>query len=308
MPPTFSLDRNTDGLIGSILARMAARPFLVALIAVLTTAGAMWLDRASGTELSLAALYLGPVAIIAWFFGRTPGRWWGVVVAAASALAEVTNPDVAASNAVAVWNATAVLVLSVVVVEVLTRLHQALDTESDLVRTDALTGVANTRSFKELASSELERARRYGRTFTLAVLDLDDFKSVNDTMGHAAGDRLIHDVGQAIRRRLRSVDIVARIGGDEFVVLLPETNAAAAAAALEHVRATLQSVADGYGPEVKASFGSVTFVSPPSSVEEMLQLADVAMYQAKNAGGDRIESLTISREPRAADPGPRVRR
>jgi len=160
-----------------------------------------------------------------------------------------------------------------------------------------LTGVANTRAFKELAEAELERARRYGRTFTLASLDLDHFKSVNDTLGHAAGDRLIHDVGQAIRRRLRRVDIVARIGGDEFVVLLPETNAAAAAVALYHIREALQSVADGYGPEVTASFGAVTFVSPPASVEEMLQLADVAMYQAKNAGRDRIESMTISREP-----------
>lgn len=98
-----------------------------------------------------------------------------------------------------------------------------------------LTGVANTRAFKELAATELERARRYGRTFTLATLDLDNFKAVNDTLGHATGDRLIHDVGQAIRHRLRRVDIVARIGGDEFVVVLPETGAAAAAIALAHV-------------------------------------------------------------------------
>ena len=169
-----------------------------------------------------------------------------------------------------------------------------------------LTGVANTRAFKELAATELERARRYGRTFTLATLDLDNFKAVNDTLGHATGDRLIHDVGQAIRHRLRRVDIVARIGGDEFVVVLPETGAAAAAIALTHVQESLQTVAEGHGPAVRASFGSVTFVSAPGTVEEILQLADVAMCQAKNAGGDRIVSLTISREAKPAESWPEV--
>jgi len=301
MPQSLSFDRNVDDLIEPVVSKLAARPAIVIAIAIAATVGATLLDRATGTQLSLAALYLGPVAIIAWFFGRTPGRIWCVVVAGASALAESTTPQVDLSQAIVIWNATAVLMLSWVVVEVVTRLHRAIVTERDLARTDALTGVANTRAFKELAATELERARRYGRTFTLATLDLDNFKAVNDTLGHAAGDRLIHDVGQAIRRRLRRVDIVARIGGDEFVVLLPETTAAAAAVALGHVQESLQKVAEGYGPVVRASYGSVTFVSPPGTVEEMLQLADVAMYQAKNAGGDRIESLTISREQKHAE-------
>jgi diguanylate cyclase (GGDEF)-like protein len=301
MPQESPTGPSIDRLLEPVIVRLEAHPALVVAIAVAAMLGATWIDRASGTELSLAALYLGPVALIAWFFGRAPGRASALVVALASLFAEVTGASSAPQTAIVAWNTVAVLTLSVVVVEVLTRLHKALATERDLARTDVLTGVANTRSFKELAAAELERARRYGRTFTLAVLDLDNFKSVNDTLGHAAGDRLIHDVGQAIRRRLRRVDIVARIGGDEFVVLLPETNAAAAVTALEHVRESLQSLADGYGPAVKASFGSVTFMSPPNTVEEMLQLADVAMYQAKNAGGDRVESLTISRERQSAE-------
>ncbi|HEY5432653.1 MAG TPA: GGDEF domain-containing protein [Coriobacteriia bacterium] len=297
MSPNRLADRSIDDLINPVVEKLEAHPALVVLIAVSATLGAAWIDRASGTELSLTALYLGPVAIIAWFFGRTQGRAWCLLVGAASALAELTMSGQSTAPTIIAWNTAAVMMLPLVVVEVLTRLHRSLEVERDLARTDTLTGVANTRSFKELAEAELERARRYGRTFTLASLDLDHFKNVNDTLGHAAGDRLIHDVGQAIRRRLRRVDIVARIGGDEFVVLLPETDAAAAAVALEHIRGALQSVADGYGPEVTASFGAVTFVSPPASVEQMLQLADVAMYQAKNASRDRIESMTISREP-----------
>ena len=297
MPPKPLAAHSVDDLIAPIAERLEEHPALVVLIAVAATAGATWIDRASGTELSLAALYLGPVALIAWFFGRTPARAWCLLVGAASVVAELSTPGASTAPAILTWNTAAVMMLSLVVVEVLARLHRSLALERDLARTDVLTGVANTRAFKELAEAELERARRYGRAFTLASLDLDHFKSVNDTLGHAAGDRLIHDGGQAVRRRLRRVDIVARIGGDEFVVLLPETDAAAAAVALEHIRGALQSVADGYGPEVTASFGAVTFVSPPASVEQMLQLADVAMYQAKNASRDRIESMTISRDP-----------
>jgi len=297
MKSRFDADADIDAALTPLMELLAGHRRVVLLAALLTTLGAALIDRASGTELSLASMYLGPVALIAWFLGRNPGRGWSFLVAAASLIAELSTPGSTTDIAIIAWNSVAVLMLSLVVVEVLTRLRAALEIERDLARTDSLTGVANTRHFRELATIELERSRRYGRTFTLASLDLDNFKSVNDTLGHAAGDRLIHDVGQAVRRRLRRVDIVARIGGDEFVVLLPETNEAAAVVALSHVRETLQALTSGYGPEVKASVGAVTFVSPPGSVEEMLQLADVAMYQAKKAGGDRLESMTISRGP-----------
>jgi diguanylate cyclase (GGDEF)-like protein len=296
----FNADMNIDAAIERVLSplidTLERNVWLIVAIAIATTAGAALIDSASGTELSLAALYLGPVALVTWFIGRTSGRLWSIAVGGASIIAEIWTPVPATDPSIVAWNTAAVVTLSLVVVEVLARLHEALDVERDLARTDALSGVANTRSFNELAAAELERARRYGRTFTLASLDLDHFKQVNDTLGHAAGDRLIHDVGQAIRKRLRRVDVVARIGGDEFVILLPETDAPAAAVALGHVHETLRTLTDDYGPEVRASIGAVTFVSPPHSVEEMLQLADVAMYQAKNAGGNCVESLTRETE------------
>jgi diguanylate cyclase (GGDEF)-like protein len=297
MNSAFNPRSDIDSVFQPIFELLEQHRALIVGLSIFATLGAMWIDRASGPELSLDALYLGPVALMAWFLGRTPGRATAIIVSVGNFLAQLATPGITTDLSIVAWNTAAVLMLSLVVVEVLTRLRGALEIERDLARTDALTGVANTRHFKELAVIELERSRRYGRTFTLASLDLDNFKSVNDTLGHAAGDRLIHDVGQAVRRRLRRVDIVARIGGDEFVILMPETNAAAAAVALSHVQETLEALTNGYGPGVKASFGAVTFVSPPNSVEEMLQFADVAMYQAKNAGGDRIESLTISRTP-----------
>jgi len=184
-------------------------------------------------------------------------------------------------------------VLSMVVGEVLTRLHAALDAEHDLARTDALSGLPNTRSFHELAVIELERARRYRRTFTIAVMDLDHFKSVNDTLGHDVGDRLIRDVAHALRSNLRKVDVVARLGGDEFTLMLPETDAEQAQMALSHVRIALRGLDDAYGPDVKASIGAVTFRTAPETVGDMLRLADTAMYRAKAAGRDRIEAITM---------------
>ena len=294
MGTDLTFDRNIDEQLEPVYEALDAHPAWIVLLAVAMTAAAWWIDRYTSSELSVAALYLGPAALTAWFTGRVPGWMWCGIVGVASLTAETAALASVESGSTAAWNTATVVILSVVVVEILTRLRRALNTERDLARTDALSGVANTRAFKELAEAELERARRYRRTFTIVSLDLDHFKTVNDTLGHAAGDRLIHDVGQAIRARLRRVDIVARIGGDEFAILLPETGSAAAAIALDHVRESLRALTDGYGSDVKASFGAVTFISPPTSVEEMMQLADVALYQAKNAGRDRVESMTIS--------------
>jgi diguanylate cyclase (GGDEF)-like protein len=278
-------DRSTRPLIRSDAA--------IGLLALATLLVIAWLDRISGTQLSLTPLYLLPVAVIAWYLGRTSGQLFGLAASAARLLADLTTTQGAPSAEIIVWNVLMVLVLSTVVGEVLTRLHHALDTESDLARTDALTGVSNSRSFHELATLELERSRRYGRVFTIACLDLDHFKSVNDTLGHDTGDRLLKDIGHAVRARLRRVDIVARLGGDEFMLLLPETGADAAAVALEHVRSALDSLTDSYGPQVKASIGAVTFTKAPESVSDMVRLADTAMYRAKAGGRDRIESITL---------------
>jgi diguanylate cyclase (GGDEF)-like protein len=251
------------------------------------------LDAEFGAHFSVTALYLVPIAVAAWYIGRTGGRVASLVAGAAKVAAGLFAATGAAPWLVIAWDAATIIVLSFVVGEVLTRLHAALDAEHDLARTDALTGLPNTRSFHELAVLELERARRYQRTFTIAVLDLDHFKAVNDTLGHDVGDRLIRDVGQALRANLRRVDVVARLGGDEFTLLLPETNAAQAQVALTHVRDALARLAGVYAPDVRASIGSVTFTAAPETVGDMVRLADTAMYRAKASGRDRVESITM---------------
>jgi diguanylate cyclase (GGDEF)-like protein len=263
------------------------------LLALATIAVMGWLDSQYGVFISFTALYLIPVAVIAWYIGRAGGRIAALVAGAAKVGADLF-PFAAPKPVLAVvWNAATIILLSMVVGEVLTRLHTALEAEHDLARTDALSGLPNTRSFHELAVLELERAKRYRRTFTVAVMDLDHFKAVNDTLGHHVGDRLIRDVGQALRTNLRRVDVVARLGGDEFMILLPETDAEQAQVALSHVRIALRGLADSYGPEVKASIGAVTFTTAPETVGDMLRVADTVMYRAKAGGRDRVEAVTM---------------
>lgn len=268
----------------------------VGLLAIATIVVIGYLDWMTGTQLSVTALYLVPVAVVAWYIGTGGGRVAALLAGAAQVSADLLDIHLAPPVVIIVWNAATIIVLSMVVGEVLTRLHAVLDAEHDLARTDPLTSLPNTRSFHEFAAIELERSRRYRRTFTVACLDLDHFKSVNDTLGHDVGDKLIRDVGHTLRSNLRRVDVVARLGGDEFTMLLPETDAVQAQVALSHVRHALKGLTTAYGPEVKASIGSVTFTTAPETVADMVRLADTAMYRAKAAGRDRVEAITLPLE------------
>ena len=293
------MDGDTDSLRGRLtFLDRSDTPFVqnrtaMVLLAAATIAVMSWLDSRYGSYISFTALYLIPVAVVAWYIGRNGARIAALVAGLAKVAADLFTAVTPQPAVAVVWNAATIIVLSMVVGEVLTRLHAALDAEHDLVRTDALSALPNTRSFHELAVIELERARRYRRTFTIAVMDLDHFKSVNDTLGHDVGDRLIRDVAHALRSNLRKVDVVARLGGDEFTLMLPETDAEQAQMALSHVRIALRGLDDAYGPDVKASIGAVTFRTAPETVGDMLRLADTAMYRAKSAGRDRIEAITM---------------
>jgi diguanylate cyclase (GGDEF)-like protein len=238
-------------------------------------------DQLTGTRVSFVALYVIPVGLLSWNFGR-PGGHGSALVAAAAELAADTWTPMGDPAALIAWNAGSVLVLSWIVAEVLTRLHRALDEQRELARTDSLTGVANGRQFREAAEVEIERVTRYGGTFTVAFLDVDHFKEVNDMLGHGTGDQLLREIAQELTSRLRRVDLVARFGGDEFIMLLPETDREAARVALEKVRESIGELARGYGIRARASIGSVTFLKPPASVDEMLRRADAAMYSAKH--------------------------
>jgi diguanylate cyclase (GGDEF)-like protein len=172
--------------------------------------------------------------------------------------------------------------------ERIVELRSAVEREKELARTDPLTGATNSRAFGELATAELHRARRYERPFTLAYVDIDHFKAVNDRFGHSTGDRLLRLVVETMKHNSRAVDVVARIGGDEFVILFPETGPDSAQIVSRKLQERLLSVVQQDGWPVTFSIGAITFISPPPTVDEMLRLADRLMYSAKKSGKNQI--------------------
>jgi diguanylate cyclase (GGDEF)-like protein len=168
---------------------------------------------------------------------------------------------------------------------------------------DHLTGLLNRRAFERRLTEHLAQGERYGHEGAVLMLDLDEFKQVNDTLGHSAGDELIARVGKALAERLRSTDTVARLGGDEFAVLLPrgsdEDAKTVANALLETIRAERAAREQGgRARPISASIGVAPLHGAPAtlSIEEALVNADLAMYDAKEAGRDRF--MTFGEESR----------
>ncbi len=164
--------------------------------------------------------------------------------------------------------------------------------EGPFARLDPLTGIFNRRAFEELAAGELSRAARYGRPLSLAFVDLDHFKQVNDDFGHEVGDTVLCQVAATLISTMRSADVVARIGGDEFAVLMPETDSQAAMTALEKSRAALKALMQMNAWPTTFSMGVVSADGPQLTLPELLAAADRLMYEAKRTGRDRIVQIT----------------
>jgi diguanylate cyclase (GGDEF)-like protein len=162
-----------------------------------------------------------------------------------------------------------------------------------LAQTDGLTGLPNFRSFHARLEEEVARAHRYGHPLACAMVDLDGLKQINDKLGHAAGNRAILALADAVREELRDTDFAARYGGDEFVVLLPQTNEQQAMLFAERLRRRLLEVSEDAGLPVRGSIGvaavSADELDTPEASEDLLRRADEALYAAKRSGRDRVE-------------------
>ena len=179
-----------------------------------------------------------------------------------------------------------------------------LDRLAHLADHDVLTGLANRRRFEGELERHLDRCRRHGPTGALLLLDLDNFKQVNDTLGHNAGDQLLVTIAGLLRRSIRSTDVVARLGGDEFAIMLTDCDEADAQRVAELVVeriGTHAATLDGVARRVTASVGAVTFRAATEHAADVLALADMTMYDAKEAGRNRAVVL-----PEGDDRGPRT--
>ncbi|SCZ49389.1 GGDEF domain-containing protein [Thiohalomonas denitrificans] len=243
-------------------------------------------DVATGPEISSAIFYALPISLCAWYVGRWPGVFMAVASAVLWYSADISAGAPYSHGAIPVWNALTRLGFFLILVFLLSAFQNRLKDEQKRAVTDPLTAVANSRAFYEAAEQEFVRSRRYHHPFSIAFIDLDNFKHINDAFGHAAGDVLLQRAAWIMRDQTRGTDVVARLGGDEFVILFIETGAEAARQAVSDLREKLLAAMKEAGWPVTFSIGVLTYQSPPTDVREMVNQADQLMYTVKKSGKD----------------------
>jgi diguanylate cyclase (GGDEF)-like protein len=247
-------------------------------------------DVTTGRDLSLSIVYIGGVAFMAWI-----GSFRVALLGAIAAAVAVTTDGFVNSvgPAIAVSNAVTAFALLIATAAIVDRLRKALIRESNQARYDPLTGLPNRRACEERGALEVARLERLGDALSVAFLDFDGLKQVNDNRGHAAGDAALVHLATSSQKLLRPTDMLARIGGDEFVLLLPHTDYDEATTVIRRIQARLAE-ADG-GEPASVTVGLVTWRSAPPSVEQLFVEADALMYSAKRHRdtGDHLESQVI---------------
>jgi diguanylate cyclase (GGDEF)-like protein len=164
-----------------------------------------------------------------------------------------------------------------------------LDSCEEAAFTDHLTGLANRRRFERQLEREVERTRRSGRPFCLLMLDIDHFKLVNDTHGHEAGDEVLRQLARVLQEATRGIDLSARVGGEEFAVLLTETEMHSGLEVSERLRVAVEQAAMPHQAGITASFGLAEFPLSAQTASELFIAADAAMYAAKAQGRNRVK-------------------
>lgn len=255
-------------------------------VSIAGTGAIALIDHATGIEYRVFPLYYLPVSLAAWHAG------WAAAVAlaaASSALSVYFNDtgSLLAPSVVAI-NFAILMVAALSVGTLVGVLRHRLDAEHLLGRRDTLTALPNRRAFQERGELLFAAARRYAHPVAIAYLDLDGFKVINDTHGHAEGDRVLRVVGSVLQRHTRAADLVARLGGDEFAVLMTDTDADNASVMLERVRRLIDEAMRASEWPITLTIGAVAFPKAPGSLDEALRRADAALYAAKRAGKRRL--------------------
>jgi diguanylate cyclase (GGDEF)-like protein len=245
-------------------------------------------DYLTGPAFAFSLFYLIPVSLAAWFAGKGSGVAMSVISSCSWLFTEILSGRTSLQPAMYYWETLTRLIFFTTIGQLLSALHKSLLNEKALARIDKVTGSANTRYFYELLEMEITRSARYKDIFSVAYIDFDNFKAVNDRFGHQEGDRALGLFVRTARAHLRAVDSVARLGGDEFAILMPQT-------AQEQARSVVERIQQGFLAEmqknswpVTCSIGVLTCAGAPATVNDVLKQADALMYSVKNSGKNAV--------------------
>ena len=233
--------------------------------------------------------YLFPISLVTWFGGIRIGVATSVASDLSWFIADAISGHPYSHPAIPYWNTAIRFSVFLIVAMLMFALRKAYENEKGLARIDNLTGAANARFFSELVQMEISRSQRNKQPFTIAYVDLDNFKSINDHFGHSMGDKVLCTIAKQAKRHLRKVDVVARLGGDEFAFLLPETDQAEAQVAISKIQNHLLDEMRRNNWPVTFSIGVLTCINmSQKTTDELIRQADDLMYSVKNNGKNSI--------------------
>jgi len=264
------------------------------IVGIVLIGGVGILDVLTGYELAFSLFYLIPVSLVAWFASQRLGILASLISAIVWLTADVAAGNFYSNPFVFAWNVLIRLGFFITTVLLLAALKKALEYEKESARTDYLTGAANSRLFYDLMQMEISRFQRFARPFTLANIDLDNFKTVNDQFGHSVGDQVLRAVVNSARKYLRKTDVVARLGGDEFALLLPETDQESARIALAKIQNGLLKEMRRNNWPITFSIGVLTCNAVPDTIDELVRLTDELMYAVKRDSKNAIKHSTYA--------------
>ena len=247
------------------------------------------LDFLTGYEIAFSLFYLMPITLVTWF----TNRWLGIIASLTSAgvwlIADVLAGHTYSQLFIYIWNTIIRLGFFLIVTFLLSTLRRVLERERALARTDSLTGAVNSSVFYDLLQMEIDRSHGYQHPFTIAYVDLDNFKAVNDRYGHLTGDQVLRTIVNYATKHLRKTDVIARLGGDEFALLMPETNQEAAQVALSATQRRLLEIMRQNNWPITFSIGVLNCIDTSHTREEIVKKVDDLMYTVKREGKNAIK-------------------
>jgi diguanylate cyclase (GGDEF)-like protein len=269
----------------NITAAIGRRSRVFASVATIALmAAAVAFRYAIPPRFSVAFVFLLPISFATWFLSWRAGSVIAVAGAVLLFYFDLTVTDAAG----AYWNGFINVTVGAIFIYIFAELRTLYARQVELSRRDPLTGLLNRRAFTEMVTLEVHRMARHRRPLTIAYVDVDNFKNINDHYGHVAGDEFLRGLGRQMAARLRVTDCLARVGGDEFAIALPETEQQAARLVLGEIHRALQDFCRGHDSAATVSAGAVTFTSAMAA-ETMIAMADRAMYKIKQTGKNNFE-------------------
>ncbi len=249
------------------------KPFLsfFAFLLVLVIGG---LDTIVSQDFSIIILYIFPIMLIAWYEGGIPAALLSFFSAVIWAVSDLTSGHLYSNMSVIIWNGITVLGIFSIIAFTMATIKKLFIKARECKKTDDLTGVSNIRFFYDQAQIEISKSAMQKRSFMLAYIDIDNLRHINDTLGHMVGDYLLHETAHIMKSALRTTDIIARVGGSKFAILMPETKNQDTEVVIHTVQEQLSRMLKRNGWGVTFRVGVITCNDPTCTIDKLIKMAE----------------------------------